>query len=1228
MAPMRTPSPPPGPGGRPRRHRCLPARFRDELPDPPTVVPPSPIHMPEPDPEPNATPPPGPPKWVQTEPNAHGIYKVFPHHPTHDPDASISLDDLCRSSSLATPAPLVESTADTTAPNDPWFPFLNPTVARLMSWFHMGSNLKSISELDSLVNNPGKTNGSTTANAVPGAPPTGWINVSVKIKLPAPKVCVAEDDAAEFEIPGIIYRPLLDVMVEVFQGPAFEQFHITPFESRWDPGHDPDHPTVFKVDLNAPLDEITGLPPLPEEHQPLYGEIYTSYSMLREHNALPQTTPHLETIIVAYMFWSDSTHLANFGMASLWPLYTYFGNQSKYARGKPTANAGYHQAYFPSLPDSIKDFYRNLFGIAPSTDVLAHLKRELMHRIWDLLLTPEFIHAYVHGLVVKCYDGVRVERRIFPRFFTYSADYPEKVLLATIKYFGGCPCPRCFVQKDQISEMGTKADMNRRKTIREDTGWWRRKIDHVRTFIYEKGFLVAGAAVNRNLKPQSWVPTRNAFSKLADHGFNLFSMFVPDLLHEIELGVIKSLFVHIIRILYGVGGDCVAKLDERFRQIPTFGRSTIRRFHANVSEMKKMAARDFEDILYGGRSMYTLTAIILQCLIPALEGLLPEPHNSIVFGLVFTLATWHAQAKLRMHSASSIKAFRATTTELGASSRHFVRTTCQEYVAYELPKEETRRARRDAAKGTKRKSTVSAKKRKQWNISTYKYHSMGDYAETIIEIGTTDSYTTQTSECKHKEVKAAYARTNRRNFSRQIAMHERRKRLLRAINRRMLTASSTAAANAAGTEEAAGAPTAAAAPTPAACRAAAADRLQPRDEPLPRTPPRLHHHISESKRTWLDVHEFPSLPIFEDDPAVQNFLPQLKAHLLSRLLGLPYDGDETDFTAQDLLDVTIVQDRVYTHKVMRINYMTYDVQRDQDSINPRTNSDIMLLSREEDDGESTPHPYWYARVFGIFHANVRHVGEKSKSTKPTRMEFLWVRWFGRDLTHEAGWKARRLHRLGFLDHAGGGAFGAAHLIPAFHHGRTSSLLPKSIARRPDQNDEDWNYYYVNWFVDRDMFMRYRDDAMRHPTIKCGTLLPDAAHHDKMRHLERGTPPQMRHSHGCKPNIAEIAERRRCSSPSGEPPGASAADDEMDVDEEPTMAPPAEPDLEDDPVDGPDEDEDDSERDSDESEWENEPDGDEETEEPPEEGDGEPDAEGAGVEMDDEDIIDSLGYDAM
>ena len=65
-----------------------------------------------------------------------------------------------------------------------------------------------------------------------------------------------------------------------------------------------------------------------------------------------------------------------------------------------------------------------MFGRPASANTITHLKRELLHKIWDLLLDPQFLHAYEHGIVLKCADGIT--RRIFPRFFTYSADYPEK----------------------------------------------------------------------------------------------------------------------------------------------------------------------------------------------------------------------------------------------------------------------------------------------------------------------------------------------------------------------------------------------------------------------------------------------------------------------------------------------------------------------------------------------------------------------------------------------------------------------------------------------------------------------------------------------------------------------------------------------------------------------------------------------------------------------------------
>lgn len=204
----------------------------------------------------------------------------------------------------------------------------------------------------------------------------------------------------------------------------------------------------------------------------------------------------------------------------------------------------------------------------------------------------------------------------------------------------------------------------------------------------------------------------------------------------------------------------------------------------------------------------------------------------------------------------------------------------------------------------------------------------------------------------------------------------------------------------------------------------------------------------------------------------QDFLPKLKSHLLGRLLGVAYDGDETEYSLQDLADVNIVGERLYTHKVLRVNYTTYDVRRDEDTLNPRTHPDFMVLAHEEEDEESA-HPFWYGCIISIFHAEVRHVGPRSKnSSKIHRMELLWVRWFGRDIEHPGGWRFKRPHRLGFLDASepDSGAFGfldpaevirAVHLSPAFHYGRTSRLLVPSVARLFDGEDhKDYAYYYV------------------------------------------------------------------------------------------------------------------------------------------------------------------------
>lgn len=62
--------------------------------------------------------------------------------------------------------------------------------------------------------------------------------------------------------------------------------------------------------------------------------------------------------------------------------------------------------------------------------------------------------------------------------------------------------------------------------------------------------------------------TQNAFSefseKLGSSEFNIFASLVVDQLHEVELGVWKSLFKHLIRLLHYQGSGAIAEFNRRY----------------------------------------------------------------------------------------------------------------------------------------------------------------------------------------------------------------------------------------------------------------------------------------------------------------------------------------------------------------------------------------------------------------------------------------------------------------------------------------------------------------------------------------------------------------------------------------------------------------------------------------------------------------------------------------
>ncbi|ETW76907.1 hypothetical protein HETIRDRAFT_328118 [Heterobasidion irregulare TC 32-1] len=541
-------------------------------------------------------------------PNGYRIFCLYPSPPSSNPEAGLSLDSVCDSPGLAlplpAPVPLVAALARAAVPasvcDSPILPdiettptpssaapaqaavlasstppFANWSSKLLLGWHFSGSTVKSVGEFDRLVeilSHPEfdlkellgvsftcETKRLAKHLANPESKlqnQDGWHCASVDIRLPpvGKQTVKPESESLVFMVSGIYHRRLVDIIQATYAAPVSHTFHMTLFRQYWRPTSD--------------------APPIL-----LYSEVYSSPGMIEAHleiTSMPRMgldNTH-ERIVAPLMVWSDSTHLASFGTASLLLFYLLFGSQSKYTRARPTSKSAHHLAYIPTIPDTIQEAYMKVFGKAATSAMLRHCKRDLIHAIWLLLLDANFMEAYEHGMLIKCGDGI--VRRIFPWFLTYSADYPEKVLLASIRSLAKCLCPRCLVEKNQVYKIGSKLDMRlHKKMARQDDAPRRHAVEVARKIIYKQGYGIESTAVDALLADKSWVPTwvsqlyctpdrvtnlridtwQNAFSmKLSKYGFNFYDLFVVDLLHEFELGVWKAIFTHLLRILWAAAG--------------------------------------------------------------------------------------------------------------------------------------------------------------------------------------------------------------------------------------------------------------------------------------------------------------------------------------------------------------------------------------------------------------------------------------------------------------------------------------------------------------------------------------------------------------------------------------------------------------------------------------------------------------------------------------------------
>ena len=225
----------------------------------------------------------------------------------------------------------------------------------LMEWSYTGSNIKSNGEIQRLVDDvllssefdPRDLRGfdvsRETARLDNMDSVDGWHRVTLSIPVPKAKVKYrSEQDAPRFLINDVYHRRLLDVIKEAAADEDATTYNWIPYELKW----------------NRPVDDATcdsDGRPLTEPIR-LYSDVVNSQEALDEYARIREWAqmnsndpPDVEIGLVPILIWSDSTQLTNFGNASMWPIYVFFGFVSKYIRARPNSLSAHHVAYVPKV---------------------------------------------------------------------------------------------------------------------------------------------------------------------------------------------------------------------------------------------------------------------------------------------------------------------------------------------------------------------------------------------------------------------------------------------------------------------------------------------------------------------------------------------------------------------------------------------------------------------------------------------------------------------------------------------------------------------------------------------------------------------------------------------------------------------------------------------------------------------------------------------------------------
>ena len=383
--------------------------------------------------------------------------------------------------------------------------------------------------------------------------------------------------------------------------------------------------------------------------------------------------------IAAVIIGSDKTNLTRFsGDKFAWPVYITIGNIDKATRRKPSENAVILLGYLPvSKLDKIRPSARSA------------VQHQLFHNCMKELLQP-LIKAGTDGVEILCSDGEA--RLVFPILSAYVADHPEQCLVACCKENR---CPKCLVPisdrgnpvKSQLRDVNETLEILQSASLNMDD---------------------TGQFDEHGLRPV------DPFWKNLPH-CDIFSVFTPDLLHQLHKGVFGD---HVSNWARNTVPDS-NEVDRRFKSMTEH--PSLRHFQKGITLVSQWTGQEYKE----------LEKVFLGVIAGATDGAVVSAVRATLDFIYY--------AHFECHTDSTLEKLKAAWVDFHEKKLIFVDYGIREH--FNIPK----------------------------------VHSMQHYFHMIKSHGTSDNFNTELPERLHIDIaKDAFDHSNKKNYIAQMRLRLQR----------------------------------------------------------------------------------------------------------------------------------------------------------------------------------------------------------------------------------------------------------------------------------------------------------------------------------------------------------------------------------------------------------------------------------------------------------------------